>query len=59
MKKQVVLKLLTDLYDICDDQSEHADDGWRNMALAISDAQDVAEKEIALDNEYPQSEGGE
>jgi len=50
-----VLKKLTDLYDICDDQSEHADDGWRNMALAISTAEDVAQKEIAWDNQYPQS----
>jgi len=55
MKKQEVLKKLTDLYDICDDQSEHADDGWRNMALAISTAEDVAQKEIAWDNQYPQS----
>lgn len=55
MKKQDVLKKLTDLYDICDDQSEHADDGWRNIALAISTAEDVAQKEIDWDNEYPQS----
>jgi hypothetical protein len=55
MKKQEVLKKLTDLYDICDDQSEHADDGWRNIALAISTAEDVVQKEIAWDNQYPQS----
>jgi len=55
MKKQEVLKKLTDLYDICIDQSEHADDGWTNMALAISTAEDVAQKEITWDNQYPQS----
>ena len=55
MKKQEVLKKLTNLYDICDDQSEHADDGWRNIALAISTAENVAQKEITWDNQYPQS----
>lgn len=55
MKKQEVLKKLTELYDICDDQSEHADDGWRNIALAISTAENVAQKEITWDNQYPQS----
>mgnify|MGYP001169743651 CR=1 FL=1 len=50
MTKQEVFEKLTELYNICHDSSSNkdkfSDDGWMNMAGAISTAEDVATREI-------------
>ena len=50
MTKQEVLEKLTELYNICHNSSpnkdKYSDDGWINMAVAISTAEDVAIREI-------------
>ena len=54
MTKQEVLEKLTELYNRCHDSSStkdicSVDDGWMNIASAISTAEDVAIREIIWD----------
>ncbi len=49
MTKQEVLEKLTELYNLCNDSSTNYDDGWIAMAGAISTAEDVAIREIKLE----------
>lgn len=56
MTKQEVLEKLTELYNLCYDSSptkddKYSDDGWMNIASAISTAEDVAIREIRWENE--------
>ena len=56
MTKQEVLDELTKLYNLCYDSSttkgnKYSDDGWMNIASAISTAEDVAIREIRWEKE--------